>query len=669
MDRFLDGSLSPGEFPSYEQHLNDCKSCQSRIEDAVAGAEWWKTTAELLAPDEFDNRVALDAADSDAQAVDEFSQAIASDGLRRVLELLAPCDAPNTLGQLDDYQVVEPIGCGGMAIVLKGFEPKLRRHVAIKVLAPHLASSTSARSRFSREARAAAAIHHPNVIAIHRVAEMETLPYLVMPYIAGGSLQDHLDTVGPLDTVATIRVGKQIAAGLAAAHELGIVHRDIKPANILLDSKFERIVITDFGLARAADDASITQTGILAGTPHYMSPEQARGETVDHRSDLFSLGSLLFTANTGTLPFAAENSYGVLRKITDHPALPLSAENTAAPAWLVRLTTRLHQSDVSRRYQSAQQVENLLSQCLAALQNPKEAIPPSLQTHSLNRRLWGLIGAITLMGLVGFGYWQSGYNDEHRKPLEVTERSPRPPTPVVWPEDGEWVTLTARFVMRGALPDRPIEQPSRDKQIYSGPIIDESLIVNPTNSGLANVFVWLSRNDGKPWPRRSNANLNEVTPFVVRYESGRLQPHVGLLQVGQTLQIVNRDPIQHFVDVGSGERLQIPSASSVEHVYRRTRHHPHKICCEYHPWFGSYVLVADHSLMATSDGDGNVRIDNIPSGNWTIHLWHELVGHIERVVDERGLVQVWPAGKRDITLDQPEIHLGELLPSIEPLPQ
>jgi eukaryotic-like serine/threonine-protein kinase len=189
------------------------------------------------------------------------------------------------LGRLGGYEIVGIIGAGGMGVVLKGFDSPLNRYVAIKVLAPHLATSGAARRRFAREAQAAAAVVHPHVISIHAVSADGELPFLVMPYVRGMSLQKRIDRHGPLGVAELLRVAAQTAAGLAAAHAQGLVHRDIKPANILLEEGVERVAITDFGLARAIDDATTTRSGVIAGTPQYMSPEQARGELIDHRSD------------------------------------------------------------------------------------------------------------------------------------------------------------------------------------------------------------------------------------------------------------------------------------------------------------------------------------------------------------------------------------------------
>jgi serine/threonine protein kinase len=192
-----------------------------------------------------------------------------------------------------------------------------------------------------------------------------------------------------------------VAAGLAAAHAQGLVHRDIKPANILLEDGVERLRITDFGLARAADDASLTRSGVIAGTPQFMSPEQARGEAIDPRSDLFSLGSVLYTACTGRAPFRAETSYGVLRRITDDTPRPIRELNPEIPDWLAATIDKLHAKDPAQRHQSADEVAELFEQCLAHVQQPTmSALPNALRLPkpppnvSRHRRPWWIGGAV-----------------------------------------------------------------------------------------------------------------------------------------------------------------------------------------------------------------------------------------------------------------------------------
>jgi WD40 repeat protein len=256
-----------------------------------------------------------------------------------------------------------------MGVVLRAFDEKLHRVVAIKVLAPLLAVNSGARQRFVREARAAAAVSHDHVIAVHAVEDGGPVPYLVMQFVSGRTLQDKLESTGPLPLQETLRIGLQLAEGLAAAHKQGLIHRDIKPANILLENGIERVKITDFGLARAAGDASLTQSGVVAGTPAYMSPEQANGLHVDYRSDLFSLGSVLYTACAGHAPFRADSSLAVLKRVCEETPRRLREINPHVPEWLEALIAKLMAKDPAERFSSATAVAALLSRRLAQLQS------------------------------------------------------------------------------------------------------------------------------------------------------------------------------------------------------------------------------------------------------------------------------------------------------------
>ncbi len=284
-----------------------------------------------------------------------------------MLNLLEPAQRPGSLGRLAHYEVLEVLGRGGFGTVLKVFDEKLHRVVAIKVLATELAASGNARVRFLREARAAAAVRHDHIIDIHAVDEAP-LPHLVMEYIDGPTLQQKLDRCGPLPLKEILRIGIQIAEGLAAAHRHGLIHRDIKPANILLENGVERVKITDFGLARLADDASLTQSGLIAGTPQYMSPEQAEGQQVDPRSDLFSLGSVLYALCTGHSPFRADSTMAVLRRVCDETPRPIREVNGDIPEWLAAIIARLHAKKPAERFPSARELADLLANHLAALQ-------------------------------------------------------------------------------------------------------------------------------------------------------------------------------------------------------------------------------------------------------------------------------------------------------------
>jgi serine/threonine protein kinase len=294
---------------------------------------------------------------------------------------LPPFDPPRDpahLGRLDHYEILGVLGQGGMGVVLKAHDEALNRVVAIKVLAPRLAVSPVARKRFIREARAVAAVTHDNVVAVHAVVEQS--PYLVMQYIAGLSLQQCLEAGGPLPVETVVRVGAEIAAGLAAAHAQGLVHRDIKPSNVLLEPGTERVKITDFGLARAVDDEAVTQSGAIMGTPLYMSPEQARGDLLDARSDLFSLGSVLYALCSGASPFRASGMMAVLRRVIEDDPRPLVEVNPTIPLWLSRIVHRLLAKDPDNRYQSADNVARLLTGHLAHLRDPARHALPSAAT-------------------------------------------------------------------------------------------------------------------------------------------------------------------------------------------------------------------------------------------------------------------------------------------------
>ncbi len=209
-----------------------------------------------------------------------------------------------------------------------------------------------------------------------------------MALISGRSLQQRLDQSGPLELKEILRIGMQTASGLAAAHAQGLVHRDIKPANIMLENGVERVKITDFGLARAVDDSSVTQNGVLTGTPQYMAPEQARGEPVDKRADLFSLGSTLYAMCTGRSPFRADSSISVLKQVCEAEPLPIRSINPDIPAWLEGIIAKLHAKDPVRRFQSASEVADLLEHCLAHVQQPDQHPLPRL-AQELGRQIEG----------------------------------------------------------------------------------------------------------------------------------------------------------------------------------------------------------------------------------------------------------------------------------------
>jgi serine/threonine protein kinase len=326
------------------------------------------------------------------------------------LTFLAPPGRPDSLGRIGHYEVLGVLGHGGFGIVVRAFDEVLQRVVAVKVLAPQLAATSPARKRFLREARSSAQVRHENVVGVHAIEE-QPLPYLVMEFIAGETLQQRLDRTGPLDVPEVLRIGRQIAEGLAAAHMTGLIHRDVKPANVLIESGPQaRVKLTDFGLARAADDASISQSGVVAGTPLYMAPEQARGEALDHRADLFSLGSVLYVMCTGRPPFRADSALAVLKRVAEDEPRPIREVIPEVPEWLCRVVARLHAKDPAARYQSARDVADVLADCESQLKRygalrDLSRIPGEPPPRPRRRRRAWLAGALALVLLLGAAVW------------------------------------------------------------------------------------------------------------------------------------------------------------------------------------------------------------------------------------------------------------------------
>jgi serine/threonine protein kinase len=379
------GSVPPEQRTAYERHLETCPACQERLDRADRCGEALRRLARQLgdpttAPPDRTLTQFLE------RLHEGQSPLRAAPGEPADLSFLVPADRPGVLGTLGSYEVAEVIGRGGMGIVLKAFDSALDRHVAIKVMSPALAVSATARRRFIREAQAAAAVCHDHVVTVHGVAEAEGLPYLVMPYVPGESLQERLDRTGPLPVEEVLRIGLQAASGLAAAHAQGLIHRDIKPANLLLEDGLAKVKLTDFGLARLADDVGLTRSGVVAGTPEYMAPEQARGEPVDHRADLFALGSVLYACCTGGPPFRGASAVAVLHQVTDQAPLPLREQNPEVPAWLEAIILRLLAKSPAERFQSAAEVAALLESCLAHLRQPATVLAPQVPTDRRSRR-------------------------------------------------------------------------------------------------------------------------------------------------------------------------------------------------------------------------------------------------------------------------------------------
>jgi serine/threonine protein kinase len=369
LERLLRGRLTEARTAAVAEHVGNCPSCQKRLDLLAGGGEdiagKLRECEECQPPNDSAYWRALSAAEDEVRLTtlalgNNGSSDLndLNDSREHKLDFLKPSREAGRLGHLGRFDVIREVGRGGMGVVLHAYDPDLQRDVAIKVIDPQLANNEVARQRFCREARAAAAVTHDNLVAVHQVDEDEDsgLPYLVMQLVNGESLEQRLKRTGRLDVTDVGRIGMQAAAGLAAAHAGGLIHRDIKPGNILLESPSDRVKLTDFGLARAAEDVKLTRTGFVAGSPLYMAPEQARGEEVDHRADLFSLGSVLYEATTGTPPFDGKTPLVVLRRVADETPPPLREVDPQVPDWLSDIVERLLAKDPADRFQSAAEV-------------------------------------------------------------------------------------------------------------------------------------------------------------------------------------------------------------------------------------------------------------------------------------------------------------------------
>jgi serine/threonine protein kinase len=406
--KLLGGVAASPEQETWTQHLDQCEGCQSKLE---ALATEGTNVSQLVQRVRESEPLATSAYWPAIRAMGQYAAIAATitpESSRAVKGintnfLLPPTDAAY-LGRLAHFDVMRIIGRGGMGIVLEAFDSRLQRNVALKVLDPELAQDETARQRFCREARAAASISHENVVAVHQVehaAEGE-LPYLVMQLIAGETLEQRLLREKPLPLKEIVRIGLQTAQGLAAAHAQGLTHRDIKPANILLEPPLGRVKLTDFGLARIADDVKLTRTGYVTGTPLYMAPEQALGESSDPRSDLFSLGAILYEMCAGQPPFQGNSALAVLKQITDVKHRPVRELNPVIPDWLAETVDDLLAKKPEDRYQSAADLVEVLEFAWTRMRTSSDELPAVCQQErkqrtARSRIVFAAVGAAFLL--------------------------------------------------------------------------------------------------------------------------------------------------------------------------------------------------------------------------------------------------------------------------------
>jgi urea transport system substrate-binding protein len=336
--------------------------------------------------------------------------------------LLRPPRGPDELGWLGDYRVLRLLGQGGMGAVLEAEDLYLKRRVALKIMHKHLMESPAARERFLREAQSAAAVKDDHIVTVYQVGQVHDVPFLAMEFLTGETLEARLERKGRLPLPEVLRIARETALGLGTAHEQGLIHRDIKPANIWLESRpgardsqapGGRVKVLDFGVARPIQaDLRLTGQGQIVGTPHYMAPEQARGEPVDARADLFSLGCVLYEMTTGTRAFSGESMMAVLTALAVSTPRPVAELCPEAPPALAALTESMLSRGPAQRPASAWQVVDVLQ----AIEQDQKALTPATGVRPAavatpsgarkSRRLAVLsAGAVVLVGLLGLTWW------------------------------------------------------------------------------------------------------------------------------------------------------------------------------------------------------------------------------------------------------------------------
>jgi serine/threonine protein kinase len=430
----IDGSLSAVEVEELARHLESCPTCagtlaqlgDDTLSSALRTAARSGTDSEATQIERIvgaSRRLAVDheaatvtgVGDTDSRTADATRE---DDSIN--LAFLAPPQTADEVGRLDGYRILRLLGHGGMGLVFEAEDVRLKRRVALKVMKPEVAARKQHRERFLREAQAAAKVEHDHIVPIYQVGEENGVPFIAMPFLKGEALDSRLKG-NPLPVSDILTIGRQVADGLAAAHAHGLIHRDIKPGNVWLEAVVSgqwsvvsqnaakdrgplptRVRILDFGLARlSGDEAHLTQAGVIMGTPAYMAPEQARGQAVDPRADLFSLGCVLYEMSTGRRPFSGSDTMAVLSSLAlDTPAEPKTL-NPEIPTALSKLIVRLLEKNPEARPESAATVADALRTMPLVDPPMAEAAPAVAKCRS--RQSSALIAIAASLLLIGGG--------------------------------------------------------------------------------------------------------------------------------------------------------------------------------------------------------------------------------------------------------------------------
>ena len=426
---FLGGTLEESELVATEQHLAKCKPCLETMQNLESMHDTYSDLAKISIEDKLakkscdgshhsedqktlDNLVVQLKKLGQGSSVSRNTKSSCPPGIvaesrtAEVRQFLLPPKQPDDLGYIEGYRIVRVLGAGSTGVVFQAIQESLNRKVALKILRPSLGEP--AKARFVAEAQATAKLDHPNAISIYEVGEIDSLAFIAMQWVPGETLEDCLnrDSVLPLEDVA--QLAQQLASALAEAHRHGLIHRDVKPANVWISETGDAKLL-DFGLVRINNESpQLTCTGMIAGTPCFMSPEQSRGQALDSRTDLFSLGCVLYRALTGRLPFEGENALSTLQAIQrSQPTLP-HALDPNIPSGFSNVVMQLLEKSPIRRPQSAEQFIETLSRPESAPRAKVEQTKDS-QDGATNWSNWffrvaGLLLMAFALGWAGYLY-------------------------------------------------------------------------------------------------------------------------------------------------------------------------------------------------------------------------------------------------------------------------
>ncbi len=423
LDALCGGQLPSADVGRVLRHVADCDSCRAVLRNAGFPVASSASGPQVFGSDTVKGEKALQQSPSTGTSANHYAAAPdgssqSADGARSAWRgLLAPPQNPDELGRLGGYRILRVLGEGGMGIVFEGEDPSLARRVAIKVLRSG-EIDLAQRKRFVQEAQLAASLSSDHIVTIHQVGDDAGCLFIVMELLRGETLEDRLKRESSLPLADTLRIAREVAEGLSAAHERQLVHRDIKPANIWLEAKRPdgpgcRVKLLDFGVARPISvHEHLTIGGNIVGTPAYMSPEQACGLPIDERSDLFSLGCVIYAMLTGKSPFERQNYVQSLKAVVDERPQPLGEFTLCMPPRVARLVDRLLEKESNARPAGARQIVDELRQLersststglVATGSTPSTALPA---TRLRSKSSWGtMAGVVAIVAAALLGAW------------------------------------------------------------------------------------------------------------------------------------------------------------------------------------------------------------------------------------------------------------------------